>query len=374
MKNLLFSFLMFSSFYGWGQIIPEPDIDFSWQEDKNFWTGIYNKPEKQKCYQGKNPESIIFQAMEYAQENGVDPNNPQAFLKDLSEDITDNLLDSFEEEVLERLMQEIGIANYLDEVYQKLLKSSLPKGEGIPVIDVGMGPSIKKGNTQHNLKVMVKMAVERWLTQEWEKQVKAIYGIQREDLEYRKRVGIVGLLQMADLEYEHFLSLEIMLPEQLLNYAHQLRQIYLSVDESLAKGNRLYNEFNITATDLEIPEKIETLYLLKEGSEKAKTSSWELINQRRKALAMAYLQMAERAQKKAVDLQQTIKTDAYLKMSDGDRLKAQQIVNSYMADSFHYKEKADLLLQASLQNRGVSKKEVQLTKYYQSLRLKNLRQ
>ena len=350
----------------------EADTDFPWQEEEEFWKDIYKHPGYRKFYKDENAAEMIRKAMEYAGENGVTAENMQDFLEELSEDITDNLLETFEEEVLDQLMEEVGIARYLDKAYEKLLKAALPQPGGIPVIDMGMDPAIKKGNTPHNLKVMLKLAVEKWLNEQWRKQSAGIYEIQRGDLEYRKKVGLIALLKMAELDYEHFMSLEIMLPEQVLDYAVQVQQIYQSAEESLSKGKELFTEFNIAGTGLEIPRQMEKLQLLDESNKKARTTSWEMINQRRKALALAYLQMAERAQQKGKDLQEAIRTEGHLKMSDGDRLKAQKIVQAYMEDYFRYKEKADLLLKASLENAGVEQKGVYMAKYQQSLRLKNL--
>jgi hypothetical protein len=311
MKTLFLLLFLLSGLPGNGQQLP--DTDFPWQEEDDYWRDLYNNPDYRKYYQDKHPEETLRKAWEYARQQGINPENAQNFLDALAGDITDNLLDAFEEEVLEQLMEEVGIARYLDQVYEQILKAALPKPGGIPVIDVGMEPAIKKGKTPHNLKNMLRLAVEKWINQQWKKQVAGIYGIQREDLEYRKQVGLVALLKMAALEYEHFLSLEIMLPEQVLNYATQVQQIYQSAEESLVKGKSLFTKFNLTATDLEIPESIEKLQLLEESNGRAKTASWEMINQRRKTLALAYLQLAERAHKKGQDLQQAIKRSTTLK-------------------------------------------------------------
>ena len=373
MKAVSLIILLLTGLPGKGQQT-EADTDFPWQEEEEFWEDLYKQPDYQKYYKEENAAEMIRKAMEYAGENGVTAENMQDFLEELSEDITDNLLETFEEEVLDQLMEEVGIARYLDQAYEKLLKAALPQAGGIPVIDMGMDPAIKKGNTPHNLKAMLKLAVEKWLNEQWRKQAAGIYEIQRGDLEYRKKVGLIALLKMAKLDYEHFLSLEIMLPEQVLDYAVQVQQIYQSAEESLSKGKELFSEFNITATGLEIPREMEKMQLLEESNKKARTTSWEMINQRRKALALAYLQMADRAQLKGKDLQEAIRTEGHLKMSDGDRLKAQKIVQAYMEDYFRYKEKADLLLKASLENAGVEQKGVYMAKYQQSLRLKNLAQ
>ncbi len=374
MKTYLLIILMLSCLYGKGQTIPEPEREFAWEADQNFWINIYRNQDYRNYYQGNNPEEMIAKAMEYAKENGVSPGNIQTILDDLSEDITDQLLEGFEEEVLESIIEETGIANYLDAIYERLLKTSLPRSVGIPVIDVGMKSAIKNKNTSQNEKAMLKMAVENWLNQQWEQQVQDIYQIQREDLEYQKRPGIIALLIMAGLDYEHFLSMEILLPERVLNYAARVQQIYQSTQESYIKGKELFTEFCPISTSLEIPQRMESLLILEESSKNARTSSWEMINQRRKALALAYLQMAERAREKGLDLREAIKTDGHFKMSDGDRLKAQQLVNYYMEDCFRYKEKADRLLKASIKNAGLAEKEAQMTRYQQILRLKNLAQ
>lgn len=350
----------------------EADNGFPWEENDHYWQELFDNPDYQQYYQGDSPEEMIRKAMEHAMQNGITPENMEDFMQQLSEDITDNLLDTFEEAVLEQLMEELGLARQLDRTYQQILKTALPKPGGIPVHDPGMQPAITKANTQHNLKAMLKLAVEKWLNQQWRQQVSGIYSLQREDLEYRKLAGLIAGLKMAALDYEHFLSLEISIPEQLLDYATQLQHIYQSAGASLAKGKDLYTSFNLTATGLEIPQQIEQLHRLEESSKRAKTTSWEMINQRRKTLTLAYLQMAERAQEKGQDLQEAIKAEGYLKMSDADRLKAQQLVNAYLADSFHYKEKADQLLKASLHNAGTELKDAHIARYQQELRLKNL--
>lgn len=372
MRTFLTALLLFTVPLAKGQVLPEPDTGFPWQEREKYWEDLYHHPDYRNFYKDKNPEDKIREAWEHALQNGVRPENMEDFLQELAEDISSQLLDSFGEEVLNQLMEEVGMARYLDKVYEQLLKTGLPKPVGIPVLDVGMEPAITKGKTPHNLKTMLKLAVEKWLNQEWKKQVEGIYHIQREDLEYRKKVGLIALLKMAELEFEHFLSLEMILPEEILEYATQVQQIYRSAEESLHKGKELFEEFNIAGTGWKIPTQMEELKLLQEGSAQAKATSWEMINQRRKALAIAYLQMATRAQEKAKDLQQTAKQEEHLKMSDGDRLKVQQLVNSYMVDSFRYREKADLLLKTSLKNAGTDQKGIRMAYYHQLLRLKSL--
>lgn len=374
MKALIALLLLLSVLQGKGQQLPEPDPDLPWQEDREFWKKLLNNPLYREYYKEKNAEEMIRKAWEYALENGIRQENMDAVLEELAEEITDDLLDSFEEEVLEQLLEEVGVARYLDKVYEQVLKAALPRPGGIPMLDVGMEPAIKKGKTPHNLKSMLRLAVEKWVNQQWKKQVAGIYGLQRDELEYQKKVGMVALLKMAALDYEHFLSLEIMVPEEVLNYAVQVRQIYRSAEESLLKGKALYTELNTLTTGMEIPRKLEQLEALEASNREAKTTSWELINQRRKILALAYLQLAERAREKGEDLRQSIQQEGHLKMSHGERLKALQLVNAYLEDHFRYKEKADELLRASLENKGTAQKEASLAPYRQQLRLKNMAQ
>lgn len=374
MKPIFILFLLLLNTPAKGQQDSLPEELFPWKETENYWQDLYRNPEFRNFYKGENPEEMIRKAMEYARENDVTPENQQDFLSDLADDISGELLESFGEEVLEQLMAETGIARYLDQVYEKLLKATLPRPGGIPVLDPGMSPAINKGNTPHNLKTMLKLAVEKWLNEQWEKQVKDIYRIQREDLEYRKAAGPAALLKMAGMDYEHFLSLEIMLPEKALSYAAQVQQIYQSGDESFPKGRALFSEFSITSTGFEVPQQPVALHLLEENRKVAMTTSWEMINQRRKSLAMAYLQLAERAPQKGQDLEEALKRENHFKMTDGDRLKAQRIVQAFMEDSFFYREKADLLLKESLKNAGTEKKAAHVAQYEQTLRLKNLAQ
>jgi hypothetical protein len=372
MKSLLIVLLLLPGLPGKGQDLLPDSTDFFWQEQQDFWEELLNNPDYRDYYKGNSPEQIMQEALEYARKNGVDPNHVEEFLGELADDISDQFLDQVGEEVLNRLMEEIGLTRALDKAYEQALKAALPKGIGIPVHDPGMKPAITEANTAQNLKVMLKHAIEKWLNQQWDKQSTAIYRLQRGDLEYRKNAGITALLQMADLRDEHFLSLEINIPEQVLDYAVQVRQIYESAEASLDKGKDLYAVLNITATELKIPQGIAEMTLLKASTEESRLSSWDLINQRRKSLALAYLQLAERSQEKAEDLHQAIKKEGHFKMTDADRLKAQDIINAYLEDHFRYKEKADKLLMESLQNAGMEHKNARLAKYHKQLRLKNM--
>lgn len=372
MKTMALLSFLFLSLPGKGQDLLPDSTDFFWEEQQEFWKSLLNNPAYRDYYKGRNPEQMMQEALAYARENGVDPGNAEEFLRKLSEDISEQLLDQVSEEVLNRLMEEVGLARALDRAYEQILKNALPKPAGIPVHDPGLKPAITEGNTEQNLKVMLRHAVEKWLNQQWERQVTSIYGLQREDLEYRKRAGLTALLRMADLKYEHFLSLEITIPEQVLDYASQLRHIYESAEASLDKGKELYAVLNITATELKVPQDLSGMELLKGSAAEARLSSWELVNQRRRSLSLAYLQLAQRSQQKAEDLQQSIKTEGHFKMSDAERLKAQQVVNDYMEDYFSYKAKADRLLMKSLRNTGTEQKNARLASYHKQLRLKNM--
>ena len=68
------------------------------------------------------------------------------------------------------------------------------------------------------------------------------YRLQQENLALLKQVGVVQYLQMTLLDWHVARSLELAVPEQMLQYAGALKQIYNDVEEIGQQAEMLYQQ------------------------------------------------------------------------------------------------------------------------------------
>lgn len=354
--------------------------DFDWTDwEKKDWEDQVKDDYKEHYKNPDKRQDAQEQAYQAAQQEGYQPPvrlGPFTYDLETGELVEESdgefaqRLDAWADELIdeaEGLAQDAALAAVyqmveplllaLKEKNVAILDAVLPRLGGVPAWDPVNEEVKEKQQTKKNWKYWIKMAAENIMQNLFKKNAEGKYELQREKVELLKQVGVVRFLKMSVMDWEVAQVLQLEVPEEILDYAQALGEVYHSADATLNAGKNLYREITTLDTDLNIPGKWNDLRQLSVDVATNKLTVAEMVNRRRKVLAGIYRQLSEQYQDDAKDLSRQIKNDQQLKMSDAERLKAQRIVQEYMNESLRLKEKSDRLTTASFQSPSTQLKD-----------------
>lgn len=375
---------------------PLPDFDWStWQQED--WEKTYIEDYKH-YYQQKEANKILHEAYLSANEQGIrmpqryngytyDPEQEELYLETELEysNRLEDWIENLESEYRPDELTEAGIDMALDILYLELepilkvlkeknaaiLDQIIPEMGGIPVWDPVEDNMKENQEGKKNFQYWVKMAAESVLQNLFQKNAEGKYELQREKIELLKQVGMIRFLKMCIMDWEIMQSFTLEVPDEILSYAQTLQDVYESGKATFQAGKALYQQVNMLDTELNIPAQWEQLKALSTDIATNRLTIAEMVNKRKKILALTYRELAQRYQQYGEDLNQQLKEKDQLKMNEAERIKALQIANAYFDQSFRLQAKAEALLSESYKNSATANKDHYMVQQAIYERLKN---
>ncbi len=368
--------------------------DFGWKDwGQSDWEDHF-KDDYKHYYIKKNANKVRNQAYDLANEQGIEmPQRYGSLTYDPQEDTIyfesdDEYADQLNEflEGLEDEVTEIGKDLALELLYTqlepvlKVLKKKnaalldiiLPRAPGVPVIDPAEKAVKEKQEGKQNFKYWVKLAAENIMQNIFKKNAEGKYELQRDKIELLKQVGIVRFLKMSAMDWEMMQSFTLEVPDEVLDYAHSIQDIYQSGKTTFQAGKDLYRELTTFDTELLIPDKLDQLKDLTHKIATNQLTMTEMAGRRKKVLALTYRQLAKRYQQYADDLHDKLNEENQLKMSEAERIKASQIAQEYLSESMRLAAKAEELLSSSYQASNTVEKDKYVQQYAVFKKLENM--
>lgn len=352
--------------------LDEPDFDeedpvneFDWRDwSKGDWKDQFS--EYEDYYKSDKAQKIRQQSYQQAEKEGInmpqrhgpltyDPQTGEVTLE-TEEEYVDKLneyLDGLEDELtdvakdaaLEALYLALEpLLKALKEKNSTILDAVIPRFGGVPVWDPVEENQKEKREGGRNFKYWVKLAAENVMQNLFKKNAEGKWEIQRENVRLLKEVGVVRYLKMSVLDWELAQALELELPDEILDYADGLRAVYQSGKSTFEVGKELYQEVATLDTELPLPTSFDQLKEITVSTVTNQLTMRAMITKRQKVLALTYKQLAERYEQYADDLNDKLRADDVLRMTDGERLKAHHIAQNYLQQSLQLKAHAERLL------------------------------
>ena len=364
--------------YDWRSELDIPDSadddtqsDFEWSNwDSDDWEEKFEE-DYEHYYNSEESKQLRDQAYDQATDQGFDmPQRKDNYTYDPEKD---KIIREKERDYIKRLnrwidniqdeMTEVGKDVVLDLLYKELepvlkglkqknsalLAAILPQMGGVPVHDPAEDYVKENHEGKHNFKYWVKLAAENIMQSLFRKNAEGKYELQREKVELLKQVGIIRFLKMCATDWEVMQSFTLEVPDEVLDYARTLQDIYRSGTATFQAGKELYREIQLLDTELNIPAQLDQLRSLSKDIATNKLTIAEMVSKRRQLLALTYRQLATRYQQYGDDLNRQLKQEQQLKLSDAERIKALQIAGDYLDESLCLKAKAEALMTESYQ-------------------------
>jgi hypothetical protein len=264
---------------------------------------------------------------------------------------------------LQLLIQQATIlaAKYEESIYQ-MMKSVLPGGSGIPVTDPIRNNGIEDDNTVPNHKTLINQLVEMFLNEMIKKDAEGTQTLQRNNIERMKEAGAAKYLKLAAMNWELLKSQELKSLQSIADFSGELQSWYQYATTSIKDGQKLYGEITKIPSNVKLPTKVQ-LQALNKHVVTNQLALAEMVDTRKKTLATTYNQLAERTIQKAKDLESKLALDNHFKMTEGERLQAQMIVNGYYQEAMRIKAKADRLVQDSYNSKTAQQKQAAMQTY-----------
>ena len=362
----------------------DPLEEYEWKDwGEDDWKGKFK--EYEDYYKENKAQEIRKQAYEQAEQEGInmpqrhgpftyDPETGEVVLES-EEAYLDKLneyLDSLEDELtgvakdaaLEALYLAVEpILKALKEKNSALLDAIIPQFNGIPAWDPIEENQKDKKEGSRNFKYWVKLAAENIMQNLFKKNAEGKWKLQRENVRLLQEVGVVRFLKMSVLDWELARSLELEIPDEILTYAEGLRDVYQSGKSTFEAGKELYREVSTLDTELPLPTSLAQLEEIGTNMVINQLTLQEMVKKRQKVLALTYRQLAERYQDYGQDLNDKLRQDDVLRMTDGERIKAHHIAQHYIQQSVELKAHAEQLLELHAKPHDPKHKEEVLALY-----------
>ncbi|MDF9801311.1 hypothetical protein OKW21_006620 [Catalinimonas alkaloidigena] len=346
--------------------------DFDWSDwQGKDWEKAF-KDEYKHYYSKEGVDDMMNQAYQYANEQDItmpqhqggitfDKEEEELLFESESdyydrlnawtENLNDELTQTGVDAALNILYTELEpMLKALKEKNSALLDKVIPQGRGIPVLDPLEKRAKKKQEGKKNFKYWVKLAAENVMQTLFKKNAEGKYELQREKIELLKQVGIIRFLKMSAMDWEIMQSLALEVPDEMLSYAHALQEIYQSGKATFHAGKDLYRQINLLDTELNIPVQYDQFQTLSTNMATNRLTLVEMANKRKKMLALAYRELAQRYRRYGEDLNQKLKDKDKLRMDDAERINTAEIANAYFHESLQLQSKAERLLSDSFIN------------------------
>ena len=371
----------------------DPLEEYEWKNwSEKDWEDEY-KEDYQDYYKKKEAQKILGEAYQQAQEQGIkmpqrhgpltyDPKTNEVYFES-DEDYQDQLndfLDGLEDELTEfgkdAALEALYLAleptlKALKKKNSAILDAVIPRGSGVPVWDPAEEEVKENEEGKKNFKYWIKLAAENVMQNLFKKNAEGKWELQRSNVEQLKEVGIIRFLKMSVLDWELATALELEVPDAIMDYSETLKGIYTSGKSTFEAGKELYQEVSALDTELALPTSLDQLKEIGGNLLLSQMTMQEMVKKRQKVLALAYQELADRYQEYAEDLNDKLLEDNVLKMTDGERLKAHDIVQSYLQQSIQLKAHAEELLDMHQRPHDQRHKEEMLEIYTTYQRVKS---
>ena len=362
----------------------DPTGEFDWKDwSKGDWNDEFE--EYKDYYKPEKAQEIRKQAYDQAEEQGInmpqrhgpftfDPQTGEVVLESEQDYVNklNGFLDGLEDE-----LTAVGVDMALELLYVKLrpllevlqeknaliLDAIIPKFGGVIVLDPVEAETKEDKEGKRNFKYWVKLAAESIMQELFKKNAEGKWELQRENVRLLKEVGIVRYLKMSVLDWELAQALELELPDEILDYAEGLRAVYQSGKSTFEAGKELYQEVSTLDTELPLPTSFDQLKEITVSTVTNQLTMREMVKKRQKVLALTYKELAERYEQYAEDLNDKLRQDDALRMTDGERLKAHHIAQNYLQQSLDLKAHAERLLDMHRQPHDMQHREEVLRLY-----------
>ena len=229
---------------------------------------------------------------------------------------------------------------------EEMLDKLLPKGQGVISWDFIIRSPIKK-KAERSQQQWVRLVAEKILSDLVKENADGTYRLQRENLALLRQVGFVQYLQMTLLDWHLARSFELAVPEQMLQYAGALKQIYEEVEDIGQQADMLYQQVTSYDPLSSLPHSLPFNPARQKEIRQNQLVQQEVASQRQKQLALVYKQLAQRNMEDAQDLKEKLDQPDYFKMSEAERAQAIVIVDEYLQEAYLLQAKAEKMLQSS---------------------------